>query len=542
MKKYYVTLLIFVIVEINSHKCGKKRLIPGIIDEIDKRRLQPEKENENDTENHERDDKYMEEDDEFKKLVIDYDYSEFDKSIENISDSTVNITKQLLDDIGQKYGALLSSKTTNTSAKNDSLMDLINSRCKLHLTSLNYETYYNLNKSNHIIIFPYFVEFSDEDQDILVDGEYCIITRDLNIKGGVLRINKNISFEKENSDIYFKRKLFHVMTHILIFEPTLLKGLKLVKNNAIISDGVKQTAKVHFNCFSFIVDKNFGIPLDEDGTHWDPRYMLSDYMMPIEYYDYYDIVISDMTLALFDDSGLYNVDYLYGHNFNFGKNKSCTFFQKDCLQNNQTNFEEFCTTPDEDKCSPSRTSKGKCNAVVINNTIFNSRYEELSEKMQYCPISDHAEKNDSNYYFSTSCKYGDKNNQSFGEKYGDNSFCFISSLSPSDSNDTKEKAVCYEVQCDSAKKEIIVRINDINITCPTNGGNITNLTEFNGNIICPNYNEICLDNNNDTCNDMFDCINEKFQRNYTFDDNDFGCFLYYNYLYFFSIFLIYIIL
>ena len=126
--------------------------------------------------------------------------------------------------------------------------------------------------------------------------------------------------------------------------------------------------------------------------------------------------------------------------------------------------------------------------------------------MQYCPISDHAEKNDSNYYFSTSCKYGDKNNQS------------------------------------SAKKEIIVRINDINITCPTNGGNITNLTEFNGNIICPNYNEICLDNNNDTCNDMFDCINEKFQRNYTFDDNDFGCFLYYNYLYFFSIFLIYIIL
>ena len=167
----------------------------------------------------------------------------------------------------------------------DSLMDLINSRCKLNLTSLNYETYYNLTKSNHIIIFPYFEEFSDKDQDILVDGEYCIITRDLNIKGGVLRINKNISFEKKNSDIYFKRKLFHVMTHILIFEPTLLKGLKLVKNNAIISDGVKQTAKVHFNCFSFIVDKNFGIPLDEDGTHWDPRYMLSDYMMPIEYYE-----------------------------------------------------------------------------------------------------------------------------------------------------------------------------------------------------------------------------------------------------------------
>ena len=27
--------------------------------------------------------------------------------------------------------------------------------------------------------------------------------------------------------------------------------------------------------------------------------------------------------------------------------------------------------------------------------------------------------------------------------------------------DTKEKSVCYEVQCDSAKKEIIVRINDI---------------------------------------------------------------------------------
>ena len=37
--------------------------------------------------------------------------------------------------------------------------------------------------------------------------------------------------------------------------------------------------------------------------------MLGDYMIS---FDYYDKTLSDLTLVLFDDSGLYNVKNLYG--------------------------------------------------------------------------------------------------------------------------------------------------------------------------------------------------------------------------------------
>ena len=51
--------------------------------------------------------------------------------------------------------------------------------------------------------------------------------------------------------------------------------------------------------------------------------MLSDYII---YTDYLDLVISDITLALFEDSGFYKVNYYSGGLFKFGKNKGCSFF------------------------------------------------------------------------------------------------------------------------------------------------------------------------------------------------------------------------
>ena len=41
------------------------------------------------------------------------------------------------------------------------------------------------------------------------------------------------------------------------------------------------------------------------GSHWESRYMLGDYMISTEYMDN---VISDITLALFEDSKIYKVN------------------------------------------------------------------------------------------------------------------------------------------------------------------------------------------------------------------------------------------
>ena len=542
-------LLISVFVEINSSKCNSKNLdiIPGIIenDEINKRRLDNEESpNINDNEK--------------EKLIIDYDYTTFDNYVD-VDNSTKEEIKSLLSDVSTIYSNLLSAKSKNISIKPDSLIELIKTRCNINQTKLEIngisseenELYMNISKTNHIVIFPYFGDFEENEEDDLIEGKYCLITRDLYPKGGVLKINKEINFNKNDSKRFFKNKIFHAITHILLFEPNLMKGLKLVKNNKVISEGVKQLARIHYNCLSFIDKKNYGIPLEEDGYHWDSRYMLGDYMIS---FDYYDIVISDITLALFDDSGLYNVDYLYGKLFNFGKNKTCAFFEKKCLENaEKPNFDDFCNINEEPKCSQSRTSKGYCYLERYDNNINITKYEGYGD-IQYCPVSDKVPYiNDSisniiddNYYFSTSCKYNntDKNNYNYGEKFGNNSFCFISSLLPLNENNNinKANAVCYEVLCDSIKREINVNISNIIIKCPTNGGNISiaNSTGLKGYLICPKYNDICFDTINETCNDMFDCINDKFGRNYTYDD-DFGYFLFYKYFYSFLLIFIYIL-
>ena len=53
--------------------------------------------------------------------------------------------------------------------------------------------------------------------------------------------------------------------------------------------------------------------------------MLMDYMVGTHHVDH---VISDITLAIFEDSGFYKVDYNAAELFRFGKNKGCDFFNK----------------------------------------------------------------------------------------------------------------------------------------------------------------------------------------------------------------------
>ena len=63
------------------------------------------------------------------------------------------------------------------------------------------------------------------------------------------------------------------------------------KHKVINSEKVLKKAREHYNC-----EEIDGIPLEDlggeeiAGYHWDPRYMLGDYMISINYIDF---VISD---------------------------------------------------------------------------------------------------------------------------------------------------------------------------------------------------------------------------------------------------------
>ena len=60
------------------------------------------------------------------------------------------------------------------------------------------------------------------------------------------------------------------------------------------------------------------------------------------------------------------------------------------------------------------------------------------------------------------------------------------------------------------------------MTCPTNGGDLTP-TGFKGSITCPKYTDICDDEDNNVCNDLFDCLTkgvEADEDSYEYDKNN----------------------
>jgi len=386
-----------------------------------------------------------------------------------------------------------------------------------------------------LIIFPRFN--SSFSQNILASAAACLFDEGNHRPlAGIISLNPQAEINKRNIDLYMKRIFFHEFTHILIFHPTLLNKLGFITNinsiSYINSPKVVEKAKQHFNC----EDIN-GIPLENQGAsasrgmHWESRYMLGDYMIST---DYLDFTISDITLALFEDSGFYQVDYYSGGLFKFGKNKGCKFFREKCIVNEKTEFsDEFCTNYNQETCSNAKINKAECelnNYAEIPNDMqyFSNPYQGGFIEADYCPVATiHYELTISDY-FTNNCKVGQTSSSNYGEKIGDNSFCFVSSLVPSSYSSSNSKAICYEVECDKINKKIKVKIGSSTVTCPTSGGILNNPSGLKGSIECPKYVQICDFESNNMCNDPFDCLSKQsktdpdsYGDSYDyFDDND----------------------
>ena len=499
-----IMLISFSKYKVNCIKCkvDKLKINPGILDfseNVPKRRMDTESDNEED--NHI---KIFINKCNFKNPATGMDQSIYNK-INDLLNETITAVQQLL-------------KIEHEDISTINAQETIKQRCNLDIV----ENYEKMLIENDIVIFPSFKD--DLDDDVLSVGKFCLITKKSRPCGGVLYINPNINFEKENSDLYFKYVLLHEITHILLFDPKILDLLGMIKYEEeddvlkayIISEKVVQKAQEHFNCSSIE-----GVPLEDYtgeetvGYHWNSRAMLGDYMISM---DYIDTVISDITLALFEDSGFYQVEYYSGGLFKFGKNKGCDFLVSNCIFNGSLLFDDFCVIPGQSICTQSRTIKGRCKIYDYKKNITNkyqyfmkSNYGGL-EILNYCPISDVDDITTENNYFPTSCSKGESTfSNDYGEIIGDNSFCFNSSLKPSSYNgEINWEAICYKVECNDDNKEIKITIGEGNVVnCPEEGGEFE-LVGFNGKVKCPEYNNLCnIENKANICNELFECINKK---------------------------------
>jgi len=308
----------------------------------------------------------------------------------------------------------------------------------------------------------------------------------------------------KDSSYSIKYLLLHEISHVLGFCSWFFEKLDLsfTKNGLtyINSKRVLQKVRQHFNCPTIE-----GIQLEDQGeeavagNHWEPRYMLGDYMISM---DYSEKVISDITLAFFEDTGYYKVNYYTGGLFRFGKNQGCKFFEKECVTENgeKTEFSnEFCTEPGMSFCSSGHLSKGSCSVFSPAN---------------YCPVSQWYSSRD--YAHPRNCNFGKKDDLYIEEKVGKKSLCFESYYSFSWFDYTLN--YCYEVECNKEKKEYQLSVENDLINCKS-GDIIVEYPKKPGfTIKCPPYNIICT--STIWCNELFECIDLKSETDITTFDYD----------------------
>jgi len=374
---------------------------------------------------------------------------------------------------------------------------------------------------NDLIIFAYYKNLGLET---IAQAGACFYDKNNRPIIGLLEINSGKeAFKNTDTKKFVKGVLLHEMTHILVFNKKLIYNLgmgfdaKTEDQNILYvnSSKVMKIAKKHFNC-----ELLRGLPLENYGgpgsvnSHWEARYMLGDYMISQHY---------------LEDTGFYEVEYYTGGLFKFGKNKGCAFFDESCIVNKKTKFhDEFCEENNEPICTQSKTSKGYC---------YNMFYEQVKEKKfefifdifkslyfapaDYCPVPRDSLLSDKKFGFN--CNLGKSDlHKDYGEIIGSNSFCFESSLLPSFSNQKeKYQPICYEVECDNIKKQIIVNIGNLTLNCPTYGNTIKDPPGFKGTIKCPKYYDIC--DSDVLCNDMFECLDKKSktdEQSYYYNDEE----------------------
>ena len=371
---------------------------------------------------------------------------------------------------------------------------------------------------------------------------------------GLVKINKEVDYSKEKSQEYFQAIVFHEFTHILGFSIYNFRNIYHnvfsqvdefgVMRTYINSAKVVETARKYFNCPDLE-----GVELEEyggegtAGSHWEARILLGDYMNGYAYTE--EMVISEFTLALLEDTGYYKANYYTGGLMRYGKNKGCDFVRKQCVDkethklNNPLFYNEFYDTISDGKtidpsCSPGRQSR-TYSAFWL--------YDEIPEEYQYfgsetvggyspadfCPIPTKNSTEEEKTNFAGHCsikgsgEYGSQlvyNSEYIsplsknmipvtGENLTDHSFCFLSSLTKTNLLISKVyssvvRAVCYEIFCSS--ESLTVKIHEDYIVCPKVGGKI--IPEgYEGYFLCPDYNLMC--SGTVICNDIFDCVDKK---------------------------------
>lgn len=274
---------------------------------------------------------------------------------------------------------------------------------------------------------------------------------------------------------------------------------------------VLQAAQHYFAC-----DTLDGIPMEEQGgdgtafSHWDARIMHTEVMSP----ESSTIPrISDLTLALLEDSGWYKVhggasskdgDSAAGAFF-FGQNKGCSFVHGKCIVDQQSAFPDtFCTENQGScssvwagsrSCSHDHMSVGLCtnclhteNLPAAYQHFGNPRLGGFARYVGYCPTVEPF------WFCKESTAYTQIASYRYGETLGASSRCVLSTVTEQGyQQPPKALGTCRNVFCEEGGLKIQIGSGEDFVECaPSDVGKRKDVSGlFGGYVLCPEYSTLC---------------------------------------------------
>lgn len=453
-------------------------------------------------------------------IYIDYTYLNTQTTIDA---KTMAFTKQVVDNTIKIFSNILSVQRINPK--------LILAECaEIPKTGINTDLQ-SKGITADIAIIPFFDLAAEKNTEAYA----APCTMDPTTKrpnGGIMAFNpKNFIIDRKNALEYYTMLVLHEINHILCLSGSLFEyfvdssyktlPLDKVMRNATVNEMPKQmivtpkvvsTAQKHFGCSALQ-----GVEIEDQGgsgtagSHWESRVMLGDFMIGESYPEN---VISEISLALFEDSGWYKVNYYTGGLFRYGKNKGCDFVQKKCINAGKSSFpNDFCITGGATMCFASRTAKGFCDLGTRKETIPQA-YKYFSDAAiggflyaDFCPVARWEGDAENNMFFSSSCAYGVKTLGDLGETIGTDSACFMSSLVPKtlsnyESMKGQNRAICYSYKCNAADETYVVTILDKTVNCNKEGG-VKRVDGLDGGFYCADYFSVCT--KAAACKDAIEC-------------------------------------
>jgi hypothetical protein len=284
---------------------------------------------------------------------------------------------------------------------------------------------------------------------------------------------------------------FMVLTDYIYYNWTSRRNVRNHFTKIITLPNVVQKAKEHFNCSSIK-----GFPLEDQSNGrmlWEQRIMMGDIMTATWLTR---PVISEITLALFEDSGWYKVNYNYAGVLNWGEGMGCEFITDSCQKAAMTigshSFCDFRPSSNTLGCTVDYKAVASCVIKTYPRNLpreFQYLHPHLKKvggplpEADYCPMY-HVVSSETEF-----CSHGSMCFQHIGNwqvteihnRTVTNIPVFIG-------------AGCYKVECKSSR--LLFTIGKRNITCYSDN-EVKNITirkdgmQINGSIKCPPYKRFC---------------------------------------------------